>query len=187
MVLSVLSLVSCKNEAEKRVEIAKIVESRSAKGLLDDLYIGSDGDVEAVARMLSATPSSLERIRTGETVPTEAFEKRIRDVCIFYALNGQSFSKLRKAIDPAWGRYNTVLYAPVHHWVWSIIILVVSLILIFAAVMMGHDGAWQMGCFPLAITALVLLVAFLWGLAFGPEAMEDEYVGSINPMIERIQ
>lgn len=65
MVLSVLSLVSCKNEAEKRVEIAKIVESRSAKGLLDDLYIGSDGDVEAVARMLSATPSSLERIRTG--------------------------------------------------------------------------------------------------------------------------
>ena len=50
---SIIGFMSCgSDDAEKRVEIAKIVESRDAKDLLNDLYIGSDGDVETLARLL---------------------------------------------------------------------------------------------------------------------------------------
>ena len=68
-------ITSCakSNSAQKRIEIAKIIENRSAKDLLNDLYIGSDGDVESLARMLGITPSSIERFRTGATLPTEHF------------------------------------------------------------------------------------------------------------------
>ena len=101
--ISLVSFVSCSsNDAEKRVEIAKIIEGRNAKDLLNDLYIGSDGNVEALARMLGATPSSINRIRNGETKATEDFEKRIKDVSIYYSQNGQSFSKLRSTIDTEW-------------------------------------------------------------------------------------
>ena len=37
--VSIVSFVSCSTEAEKRVEIAKIVESRGAKDLLNDFDI----------------------------------------------------------------------------------------------------------------------------------------------------
>ena len=75
LLFSFLCITSCSNSnsARKRVEIAKIIENRSAKDLLNDLYIGSDGDVESLARMLGATPSSMERIRTGATLPAEDF------------------------------------------------------------------------------------------------------------------
>ena len=69
-----LTFTACDSNDEKRTEIAKIVESRSCRELLNDLYIGSDGDVETLARMLGVTPSSIERIRRGSTRPTEQFE-----------------------------------------------------------------------------------------------------------------
>ena len=62
-----LGLMSCSSddvdEDAKRREFAQIVENRSAKDLLNDLYVGSDGDIQSLARMLNVTPSSIERIR----------------------------------------------------------------------------------------------------------------------------
>lgn len=172
---------SCSKEnakAKKRVEIAKIVENRSAKDLLNDLYIGSDGDVESLARMLGATPSSIERIRTGQSTPTEDFEQRIKDVSIYYAQNKQSFSKLRAAIDDEWGWYNSVLHWPSHHprsfWIVNIILL---LILAFAAII----AIW-----PILAEMLLFLVAWIALLICSPEPMEDKYVDSINPVIEQV-
>lgn len=134
--MSTLGIASCSNEnaqAKKRVEIAKIVESRSARDLLNDLYIGSDGDIESLARMLGVTPSSIERIRTGITVPTDDFEQRIKDVSIYYAQNNQSYSKLRAAIDDEWGWYDSILHWPTHH-PWSFWILNIILLLVLAFV-----------------------------------------------------
>ena len=54
-------LTSCNDD--KREEYVKVAESRSTADLLDDLYVGSEGDVEAIARILKCTPSSIERIR----------------------------------------------------------------------------------------------------------------------------
>ena len=125
--ITIINFSSCSSDAEKRVEIAKIIESRDAKDLLNDLYIGSDGDVDALARMLGATPSSINRIRTGETKATEEFEERIKDVSIYYSQNGQSFSKLRATIDSEWTWYDSVLHWPNHNpwafWTINIILL----------------------------------------------------------------
>ena len=111
-------LASCSNDEEteaKRQEFVQIVESRSTAELLNDLYVGSDGDIEAIARILNCTPSSIERIRNGETLATSQFAARVVDVCSYYYLNEQSVSILRAALDDEWGWYDDVFYFPKHH------------------------------------------------------------------------
>lgn len=46
--------------------------------MLNDLYMGSNGDIESLARMLGCTPSSIERIRNGQTQAADEFEKESR-------------------------------------------------------------------------------------------------------------
>ena len=117
-----LGLMSCSSddvdEDAKRREFAQIVENRSAKDLLNDLYVGSDGDIQSLARMLNVTPSSIERIRKGETEPTDKFDKRIKDVSVYYFQNEQSYSKLRSVLDEEWSWYETILYLP-NHYPWQ--------------------------------------------------------------------
>lgn len=53
----IMTVSSCsKDESEKRIEFAKIVESRTSQDLLNDLYVGSDADIEAIARIMNVTP-----------------------------------------------------------------------------------------------------------------------------------
>ena len=167
-----LTFTACDSNDEKRTEIAKIVESRSCRELLNDLYIGSDGDEESLARMLGATPSSINRIRTGSTKATEEFEERIKDVSIYYAQNGQSFTKLRATIDTEWGWYNSVLYWPVHYPVvfWTVVIILLVLFLLIS----------------LAVGLLFYLIVWICAIVYSPSAMEDKYVDSINPIVEQV-
>ena len=49
----IMTVSSCsKDESEKRIEFAKIVESRTSQDLLNDLYVGSDADIEAIYTIL---------------------------------------------------------------------------------------------------------------------------------------
>ena len=179
-ILNVLAFSSCSNGgADKRLEYARIVESRTCQDLLDDLYVGSDGDVEAMARIMNVTPSSIERIRKGETDPTDQFDERIREISIYYMQNDQSFSKLQSIIDPEYGWYDSVLNFPSHHpvWFWSINILLL-LILAFAAII----AIW-----PILIEMLIFLIAWLASLVCSPDAIKDTYVNSFNPTIEQIK
>ena len=167
--------VSCtdeQKEAEKRAEYSKIVESRSSQDLLNDLYVGSDSDVEAIARILNVTPSTVERIRKGETEPTHQFEDRIHDVSVYYMMNDQSFSKLRAAVDPDYRWFETILYFPVHHpwWFWTI-----NIITVFAF------GIIQL------IELLVFLVAWIASLVCSPTPIQDNYQVSINPTVEQVR
>lgn len=178
--LSVTALSSCSNDdAEKRIEFAKIVESRSSQDLLNDLYVGSDADVEAIARIMNVTPSSIERIRKGETDPTDQFDERIREVSIYYMQNDQSFSKLQSITDPEYGWYDSVLNFPSHHpwWFWTVNIILL-LILAFAALI----AIW-----PILIEMLIFLIAWIASLICSPDAIQDSYVDSINPTIEQIK
>jgi hypothetical protein len=176
--ITIINFSSCNSNAEKRVEIAKIIESRDAKDLLNDLYIGSDGDIEALARILGVTPSSISRIRTGATKATEDFEERIKDVSIYYSLNGQSFSKLRAAIDSEWAWYDSVLHWPSHNpWAFWTINIILLLLLAFIALI----AIW-----PILIEMLLFLIVWLCSLIFSPTPMEDKYADSINPIIEQI-
>ena len=105
--------VACSsNDEEKRAEFAQIVESSSCESLLNDLYLGCDGDIEALARVLKATPSSIERLRRGETKPTSAFEERIKLASTYYVQNGQDFKKLQSILDDEYNWFKNIFSTP---------------------------------------------------------------------------
>lgn len=148
--------------------------------MLNDLYVGSDADVEAIARIMNVTPSSIERIRKGETDPTDQFEERIHEVSIYYMQNDQSFSKLRSVVDPEYGWYDSVLNFPSHHpwWFWGINIGLFLLLCWNLIIILG---------FIYLVELFVFGVAWLASLIFSPGAIQDNYIDSINPTIEQIK
>ena len=179
-ILCTLFFTSCSSDnSEKRLEYAKIVESRSTQDLLNDLYVGSDADIEAMARILNVTPSSIERIRRGETDPTPQFEERIYEVSIYYMQNGQSFSKLQSVLDTEYGWYDTVLNFPSHHpwWFWGINIVLILLLAFIALIVI-----W-----PILIELLMFLIAWIASLVCSPDAIKDSYTDTINPTIEQVK
>lgn len=180
--ICLIGFLSCSNiekEASKRIEIAKIVESRSSKDLLNDLYIGSDGDIESLSRMLGVTPSSIDRIRNGITIPTEEFEERIKNVFIYYAQNGQSYSKLRAAIDEEWRWYDSILHWPYHYpWFFWTVNIILILVLAFAAII---------AIYPILAEILLFFVVWMCSLIYSLPPIEDKYVDSINPIIEQLR
>ncbi len=187
-ILSVMTVSSCsKDESEKRIEVAKIIESRTSQDLLNDLYVGSDADIEAIARIMNVTPSSIERIRKGETDSTPQFEERIREVSLYYMQNDQSFSKLQSIVDPEYGWYDSILNFPSHHpwWFW-----LGNALLIILSVIAGLRDLLQISAFCGFITIGELIlgcVAWIASLICSPKAMQDSYVDSINPTIEQIK
>lgn len=110
LIVTVGLFVSCSsNDEEKHAEFARIVETSSVESLLNDLYLGCDGDIEALARVLKATPSSIERLRKGETLPTKEFEERVKEVSTYYVQNDQDFKKLRKILDDEYDWYDLIV------------------------------------------------------------------------------
>lgn len=180
MVLSFTGvLLSCSSDEEKRAEFAQIVESRSCESLLNDLYLGCDGDIEALARVLRATPSSIERLRKGETLPTKEFEERVKQASVYYVQNDQDFDEVRAVLDEEYAWYDNVLDFPTRHKVafWTINIIIL-LILAFAALV----AIW-----PLLIELLIFLIAWICLLICSPEPMYDNYTDSINVTIEQLK
>ena len=186
-----LSLMSCSSDEEDEVakqrEFAQIVENRSAKDLLNDLYVGSDGNIQSLARMLNATPSSIERIRKGETEPTDKFDNRIKEVAVYYFQNEQSYSKLRSILDEEWSWYDSIWYFPSHSskLFWGIVIGLILVIFVCGMIEELESIALGAMCFILIVTALYI---FIWILLFfvSPEDVEDKYKETINPTIERV-
>jgi transcriptional regulator with XRE-family HTH domain len=181
-----LGLMSCSSddvdEDAKRREFAQIVENRSAKDLLNDLYVGSDGDIQSLARMLNVTPSSIERIRKGETEPTDKFDKRIKDVSVYYFQNEQSYSKLRSVSDEEWSWYDTILYLPNHYpwWFWGVTIG------LFLLTCTGVEGLQIIGGSGMIIELLFFIVVWVISLFSSPNSIEDKYIDTINPTVERV-
>ena len=169
-------LMSCSSDEEKRAEFAQIVESRSCESLLNDLYLGCDGDIEALARVLRATPSSIERLRKGETLPTKEFEERVKQAAVYYVQNDQDFEEVRAVLDKEYTWYEKVLHFPAKNPVLSIVVtIVLAIVSIFA--------------FGLPIIALFLFYLVIWiiSLFSSPEPMYDNYTDSINVTIEQLK
>jgi hypothetical protein len=182
MVIILLSLQGCSyaetKEATRRVEYTQIVEKKSAIDAMNELYVAADGDIESLARILQTTPSVINRIRQGETLPTMDFEEKYKEILVYYNLNDRSFSKLQSALDDEYSWYNSVLNFPSHHpwWFWSINIVLI-LILAFAALI----AIW-----PILLELLIFLIAWIFLLIYSPSPMEDRYTDSINPIMEQI-
>lgn len=181
MVIILLSLQGCSyaetKEATRRVEYTQIVEKKSAIDAMNELYVAADGDIESLARILQTTPSVINRIRQGETLPTMDFEEKYKEILVYYNLNDRSFSKLQSALDDEYSWYNSVLNFPSHHpwWFWSINIVLI-LILAFVAI----------AILPILLELLIFLIAWIFLLIYSPSPMEDRYTDSINPIMEQI-
>jgi hypothetical protein len=165
--------VSCSSDEEKRAEFEQIARSRSTEILLNDLYLGCDGDIETLARVLKATPSSIERLRKGETKPTPAFEERIVEASVYFMQNDQNFAQVRAVLDDEYAWYDTVLDLPSRNPVlfWIVVILIAGLTYLVGGGIIG----------------IVYLVAFICSLTCTPEQIKDVYTDSINPTIEQLK
>ena len=187
--ITVITMASCVypiDDETKREEFVQIANSRTTKELLNDLYLGSEGDVEAIARILKCSPSSIERIRNGQTFATSQFAERITEVSAYYYVNGQSFSKLRAALDDEWAWYEDVLYFPKHHpaWFWTInILLLIGVVL----VMFFSPGLFAIELIIILIEGVLILVCWIISLCISPDMIEDRYTDSINPIIEQVE
>lgn len=168
---------------QRRIEVTKIVENRQTKDLLNDLYIGCDGNVESLSRILGATPSIVERIRTGKTDATAKFAERIQEVSVYYTLNDQKFSKLQSVLDPEYGWYDSVLNFPSHHpyIFWGVLIAIIIISFIFAFL-----GGIIWGSWILLAGVVVFLIAWICSLICSPAKMNDPYTNNINPVMEQL-
>jgi hypothetical protein len=174
---AIICLFSC-SVSEDKSEMIRIVENRDAKELLNDLYIGSEGNIEALSRILQASPSTIQRIRKGETIPTEKFEEKIREVSIYYVENDQKFSKLRSVLDSEYGWYDSVLNFPIHRpWLFWITNIIAILLLAFLALIVIWFFLAE-----LLIFCIVWLIS--WGMSLFHTMPIDKYIETINPVLE---
>lgn len=174
----IFSSCSSSDEAENRIEAAKVVESRTSEELLNDLYLASDGDIESLSRILQVTPSSINRLRNGKTVATAKFEEKVKTVAIYYYQNERKFSMVQSALDEEYGWYDSILNFPSHHpWIFWIVNILLLLILAFLLII----AIW-----PLLAELLIFLIAWIASLICAPDQMPDKFTNSINPTIEQV-
>ena len=188
LIVSPFVFLSCSgsDEAENRIEAAKVVESRSNEDLLNDLYLASDGDIESLSRILQVTPSSINRLRNGQTVATAKFEEKVKTVAIYYYQNDRKFSLLQSALDEEYGWYDSILNFPSHHpWIFWIVNIVLLLIFVSSIILI----IW-----PILLIAiwsslaemLIFLIAWIVSLICAPNQMTDKFTNTINPTIEQV-
>ena len=180
-------LSSCsKDEEQKRIEITRIIESRDCAELVNDLYLAADGDEESIARILNVTPSVVNRIRDKETKASPMLEKNIRDVSLYFQLNGKNYMKLRSELDPKWKFIDTIGHLPSVHPVlfWTILISLIACLAF--ALKIWFWSTWPVFLGTLLIYLVVIFLFWILSAIFAPRAMDDPYVDSINPVVEQI-
>ena len=169
---------SCSDDAEERIDAAKIVESRNSQDLMNDLYLACDGDVESLARIMQCTSSSIDRIRNGKSEPTLQFEEKIKSIAVYYFQNDRKFSKLQSALDTEYGWYDSILNFPSHYpWIFWIVNIILLLLLAFAALI----AIW-----PILLEMLIFLIAWISSLICVPDAIQDKYIDTVNPVVEQL-
>lgn len=183
----IFSSCSSSDEAENRIEAAKVVESRSNEDLLNDLYLASDGDIESLSRILQVTPSSINRLRNGKTVATAKFEEKVKTVAIYYYQNDRKFSLLQSALDEEYGWYDSILNFPSHHpWIFWIVNIVLLLIFVFPIIIPVIWPIFVIAIWSILAEMLIFLIAWIVSLICAPDQMPDNFTNSINPTIEQV-
>ena len=182
----ILSSCSGSDEAENRIEAAKVVESRSNEDLLNDLYLASDGDIESLSRILQVTPSSINRLRNGKTVATAKFEEKVKTVAIYYYQNDRKFSLLQSALDEEYGWYDSILNFPSHHpWIFWIVNIVLLLIFV-SSIILGIWPILLIAIWSRLAEMLIFLIAWIVSLICAPNQITDKFTNTINPTIEQV-
>ena len=76
-------------------EYEKIIEQKDCQSILNDLYIASEGDIKSLSLIFKTSPTTIERLRKGETKATKEFEDVVKEVYLYYITNGLDFKELK--------------------------------------------------------------------------------------------
>ncbi len=184
MLMFVVQLCSRREVSDdRRNEIAQIVENRETAELINDFYMASEGDTEAIARIFNVTPSTIERIRNRTTEPSYELEDRIKEAALFFYTHNKNFYKLRSDFDPKWNLFHAIGTArdnnPMFFWL-------ITIAVILATLYFNFQNGWQN--VKVTIPLLVVIIAIYAGSIFYtrhfPKSVEDTYTVSINPAVE---
>ena len=210
---------SCSNyknyleDEENKIEAGKIAASHNAKEMLDELCIvfeeDCDDEHQTISRILNATPSTLERIRAEETLPTKAFEDSIIQIFTMYKIlekespwflpNYETIILRYEKDNECGGIIDYIRYFP-----WRVSLLVFILVVFFpiqaVLIMLSSDSGsdsfveadsstlWELlGDFNKKISLIVLIVwclAWFLSLFFSPDPIVDEFQNSTNIALE---
>lgn len=182
-----LFTVSCRSKEKHiyRDEEFKKVQDYSTADCINYMYEGCTRkkDFNALSRILQASPSSLERIRNGETFPTKQFESTVRIVTHEYIRNGCSIYELRKS-------YNDLKWYEMSYSKMVMIsriidfILLPLLLFVFAGFSDESEKSNNVGCtYALLIGAVVLWLIFM-GLRVMPQKVSDNFTNQIDRSVE---
>lgn len=213
---------SCSNyknyleDEENKIEVGKIAASHNAKEMLDELCIvfeeDCDDEHQTISRILNATPSTLERIRAEETLPTKAFEDSIIQIFTMYKIlekespwylpNYETIILRYEKDNECGGIIDFIRYFP-----WRVSLLVFILVVFFPIsavfIMLSSDSGsdsfveadssifWELleNLFDLNMN-LSLIALIVWGAAwflslfFSPDPIVDEFQNSTNIALE---
>lgn len=209
---------SCSNyknyleDEENKIEAGKIAASHNAKEMLDELCIvfeeDCDDEHQTISRILNATPSTLERIRAEETLPTKAFEDSIIQIFTMYKIlekespwflpNYETIILRYEKDNECGGIIDFIRYFP---WRFSLLVsILVVLFPIWALITMlfsdsGSEALVEADSsifedFGDLNKILSLIVLIVWGLAwflslfFSPDPIVDEFQNSTNIALE---
>lgn len=213
---------SCSNyknyleDEENKIEVGKIAASHNAKEMLDELCIvfeeDCDDEHQTISRILNATPSTLERIRAEETLPTKAFEDSIIQIFTMYKIlekespwylpNYETIILRYEKDNECGGIIDFIRYFP---WRVSLLVFILVVFCPISAVfiMLSSDSGsdsfvqadssvfWDLlgNLFDLNIT-FSLIALIVWGAAwflslfFSPDPIVDEFQNSTNIALE---
>ena len=168
---------------DKRNEIAQIVENRETAELLNDFYMASDGDVEAIARIFNVPPSTIDRIRNRTTEPSFELQDRVKEAALFFYTHNKNFYRLRSDFDPQWNIFHAIGTSrdsnPIMFWL-------ISIAIVLATLYFNFISGWQNVKITLTLL-FVIIILYSGSIIYTrnyPKPAEDIYSMSINPAVE---
>lgn len=182
--LLLLTATACQSEAEGSyssqacAETAGPHEPADPIRLLSELSEAFAEDSAPLARILGASPSSLERLRSHESSPTPEFRQQLCSTYRLYRQSGSDALRLRQCLDPEYKWYEYVLHYPLLYPLHPLL-LVLALLLLYR--LQRH---------PLVLILPLFTLLFLWIVALIYTSLtpcrdtHDHYRQLLDPKVE---
>ena len=146
--------------------------------LLSELSEAFAEDSAPLARILGASPSSLERLRSRQSSPTPEFRQQLYSTYCLYRQSGSDALRLRQRLDPEYKWYEYVLHYPLLYPLHPLLLVLVLLIL------------YRLHRHPLVLILPLFTLFFLWIVALIYTSLtpcrdtHDHYRQLLDPKVE---